>query len=81
MPKVCLSEMQKRHIFLCSNMKHLKGGRNEDEMAMIMCGKGKNTWRNRFKHPEKLRLEEVYALCDYFKIDVCAFTTRELELN
>lgn len=81
MPKVCLSEMQKRLDFLCRNMEHLKGGRNDDEMAMIMNGKKKNAWRNRNEDPLNLRLREMYRLCDYFKVDPGVFVTREFELN
>ncbi len=81
MPKVCLSKMQKRLKFLIFNMKQLKSGRNGTEMAMIMNGKNKNVWHDRFKNPLKLKLEEVYYLCDYFKVDPGVFVTREFELN
>lgn len=81
MPKVCLSKNQNRHEILRYNMELLKGRRNEDEMAMIMNGAKKNAWRNRNEHPGKLRSDEIYNLCDYFKVDVGTFMTRKLKFD
>lgn len=61
------------------NLKFLQGGRTNEEMAMIIGAAAGATWRDRIKHPEKIRLSELEKLCRYFRLPLPELLTERLD--
>lgn len=78
MPKVKLSKWQTTRQMFIANLKHLKGGNSNDEMGEII-GKSGVTFGNRLEAPEEMRLDELYLLCEAYKIPMSKFVSEELK--
>lgn len=81
MPKVCLSEKQKDHERLVSNLLLIQNSKqkNNAQMGEIL-GISSSTYSVRKKEPEKLTYAEIKKLCKYAKIDVTAFVSEQLKI-
>lgn len=81
MPKVYLSEKQKDHDRLVSNLLLIQNSKQKTnaEMGKVL-GISSSAYSVRKRHPEKMSYEEIKRLCDYAKVDIPTFITDSLKL-
>ena len=78
MPKVTLTRRQADRERWRKNLKHLKGGNTNEEMAKIMGAKRGQTFAARMERPEPLTMGEMSSLCEHFKYDRAKFVCGNL---
>lgn len=82
MPKVCLSEKQKDHERLISNLLLIQSSkqRTNAQMGQVL-GISSSAYSNRKRNPEKMTYKEIKRLCDYAKVDISTFICGYLKLS
>lgn len=81
MPKVYLSERQKDHERLVSNLLLIQSSKQKTNAQMgQVLGISSSAYSTRKRHPEKMTYEEIKRLCDYAKVDILTFVSGSLKL-
>ena len=80
MPKITLTESQKRQELLRKNLKLLQGSKTNADMGKII-GKCATSFQNKLNRPSTFTFGEICLLSAKFKIDISDLVGRELEIS
>lgn len=81
MPKVTLTERQKFLNMLGANLKLLKGGNTNADLAKIIHCKSQCTVAKRLQHPGTMTIDELFLLCKHHGIAPGVVLDNELTLS
>lgn len=80
MPKITLTESQKRQELLRKNLKLLQGSKTNADMGKII-GKCANSYQNKMNRPNTFTFGEICLLSAKFKIDITDLVGAELKIT